>query len=427
MDSARPPNAGAGPEPLLDIVYRHIADSRWDAALDATESLLRAYPNFRLGHLIKGDLLLARRQPLKRFGEGGETLDGRKVTELREEAIHRLRAYRNRPDGNSIPRYLLQMAPEQKTAIVADLKMARMYLYRNDSGIPRLVADYYISHGQLGAGKKKEGDKRTPIGVYRIAANLPRQSLSSYYGNGAFPIDYPNEWDKKNGRDGHGIWLHGTPPDTYSRPPKASDGCVVVANADLDSIAGYLQIGLTPMIIADGIEWLSLDDWHAERKAMLAMIEAWRRDWESLDADRFAQHYAREFASEGKSRDAWLADKRRLNANKQWIKLKIDNISMFRSPGPEEYIVVTFDQDYQSSNFSHKMRKRQYWIKEDGRWKIAQEGAVATEDATAHNVASQPMGGMRRKAPTVKRTQQQQKAPAILRTANAAHPEKIPG
>ena len=49
---------------------------------------------------------------------------------------------------------------------------------------------------------------------------------------------------------------------------------------------------------------------------------------------------------------------------------------MFRNPGKEDYVVVTFDQDYKSNNVSNEMRKRQYWIKEDGRWKIVSEGAA---------------------------------------------------
>ena len=372
----RPRYTDSGPEPLLARIFEQIEQSRWDTALYETEALVRAYPNFRLGHLIKGDLLLARTRPLKSFGEGGAKLAGEQVADLREEAIARLHAYRDRPGDNAVPRYLLQMGPDQKNAVVVDTQKARLYLYQNDNGTPRFVADYYISHGKLGAEKLKEGDKKTPIGVYHVTSNIPRQKLTDFYGSGAFPINYPNAWDKKMGRNGHGIWLHGTPSDTFSRPPKASDGCVVLANADLDALAKNLQVGSTPVIISNSIEWLSLDDWQAERQALLAMIDEWRRDWESLDLDRYARHYAREFASDGKDLAAWLAQKRKVNAGKQWIKVKTDNVSMFRNPGKDEYVVVTFEQDYQSSNLSNRMQKRQYWIKEDGRWKIVHEDAV---------------------------------------------------
>jgi murein L,D-transpeptidase YafK len=366
----------SGPEPLLARIFEHIEQNRWETAFKETEGLLKAYPNFRLGHLIKGDLLLARTRPLKSFGEGGGKDAIEQVADLREEAIARLRAYRDKPSDKTLPRYLLQLRPDQKNAVVVDTQKARLYLYQNDNGTPRFVADYYITHGKLGAEKLKEGDKKTPVGVYHVTSNIPRQKLTDFYGSGAFPINYPNEWDKKMGRNGHGIWLHGTPSDTFSRPPKASDGCVVLANTDLDALAKNLQIGSTPVIISNSIEWLSLDDWQAERKALLEMIDAWRRDWESLDIDRYASHYSRKFASDGKDLDAWLANKRKVNAGKQWVKVATHNVSMFRNPGKDEYVVVTFEQDYQSSNLSNRMQKRQYWIKEGGRWKIVHEDAA---------------------------------------------------
>jgi murein L,D-transpeptidase YafK len=366
----------SGPEPLLARIFEQIDQNSWETAYRETESLLKAYPNFRLGHLIKGDLLLARTRPLNRFGEGGGKEAGEQIADLREEAIARLRAYKSKPAETQVPRYLLQMRPDQKHAVVVDTQRARLYLYQNDNGTPRFVADYYIAHGKLGAEKIKEGDKKTPIGVYHVTSSIPRQKLPDFYGSGAFPINYPNEWDKKQGRNGYGIWLHGTPSDTFSRPPKSSDGCVVLANTDLDALAKNLQLGTTPVIISNSIEWLSLDNWQAERQALLAMIDEWRRDWESLDIERYARHYARDFASDRKDRATWIAQKRKVNAGKQWIKVTTGNVSMFRNPGKDEYVVVTFEQDYQSSNLNNRTQKRQYWIKEDGRWKIVHEDAV---------------------------------------------------
>ncbi len=372
----------SGPEPLLMRVFEHIEHSRWDAALRETEALVQAYPKFNLGHLIKGDLLLARSRPLRNFGEGGMPQAGEQVADLRAEAIARLRAYRDRPNGNTVPRYLLQMRPDQKYAVVIDTEKARLYVYQNDTangGMPRFVADYYIAYGKLGTEKRTEGDKKTPIGVYHVTSSIPRQKLPDFYGSGAFPINYPNEWDRKLGRTGHGIWLHGTPSDTFARPPRSSDGCVVLANQDLDDLARYLQLGgsnATPVIISNKVEWLSLDDWQSERQALLGMIDAWLRDWESLDHERYARHYARNFTAGQQDREAWLAQKRSVNRTKQWVKVAAQNISMFRSPGPEEVVVVTFEQDYRSNNLSNRMLKRQYWIKEDGRWKIVREGAA---------------------------------------------------
>ena len=293
---------------------------------------------------------------------------------LADEAIARLKAYRNRPPSNYVPRYLLQMEPEQKYAIVVDTQRSRLYIYQNDNGRPRFVADYYITHGKLGAEKAREGDKRTPVGVYHVTANLPRQKLSDFYGSGAFPISYPNEWDRQQGRDGHGIWLHGTPSDTYSRPPRASDGCVVLTNRDLDALSSYMQIGLTPVIISNTIEWLSVDDWASERRSLNNQIEDWRKDWESRDVDRYLAHYSKNFRNSEGGYEQWARQKRLVSASKNWVKVDLGKLSVFRSPGKQDLIVVTFEQDYRSNNLSNVLKKRQYWIKEGGRWKIVYEG-----------------------------------------------------
>lgn len=367
-----------GPEPQLAKIFAEIEGKRLDNAMRLTDDLLRQYPNFRLGHLIKGDLLLAKARPINAFGasSGAPT---EKVNDLRAEAILRLKGYREKPETKFVPRYLLQMQPDQRYAIVVDTKRSRLYVYENEvnnGGRPRFVADYYISQGKLGADKLVEGDKKTPTGVYHVTANLPRQQLADLYGTGAFPLNYPNEWDKRQGRNGSGIWLHGTPSNTFSRPPRASDGCVVLANQDLDVIAKSLQVGLTPVIISNSVEWLSLDDWAKERSELNKAFEAWRTDWESRDTERYLKHYSKRFKSADQNFEQFAAHKKQVNSGKEWIKVKTNNRSVFRNPSKEEVVVVTFDQDYRSNNLENQMKKRQYWLREGGQWKIIYEGSA---------------------------------------------------
>jgi len=362
-------------ETALMGIFKSIESNRLVEALSRTEALIAARPNYRLAHLIKGDLLLARGQHLKTMGAAPNAPPER-VRDLREEALVRLAAYRQRPPKDAIPRYLLQLRPDQKNAVVVDTKKSRLYVYENDNGKPRFVADYYISHGKMGAEKFREGDQKTPVGVYHVTASVPKTKLADLYGDGAFPINYPNDWDRRNGRGGSGIWLHGTPSDTFARAPRASDGCVVLSNQDLRTVANLIQVGLTPVIISDQVEWLSLDDWNNERQTLSSAIEKWRRDWESRDSDAYLKHYARDFQGDGMNLRQWSERKRQVNAGKSWIKLSFSNVSMFRYPGKDELVVVTFDQDYKSSNLSNVMKKRTYWHKQGGHWKIVDEGAA---------------------------------------------------
>ncbi|UCV30485.1 L,D-transpeptidase family protein [Ferribacterium limneticum] len=368
----------SGPEEVLARIFAEIEANRLSNALQLTEALLHQHPNYRLANLIKGDLLLARTQPIQTFGALNDA-PADKVADLRAEALVRLKAYREKPPADFVPRYLLQMQPDQRYAIVVDTKRSRMYLYENDKkhdGRPRFVADYYITHGKLGAEKLVEGDKKTPVGVYHVTANLPKQKLADLYGSGAYPLNYPNEWDKRQGRGGSGIWLHGTPSNTFARPPRASDGCVVLTNQDLDVVAKNLQVGLTPVIISNSVEWLSLDDWAKERSELNKTIDAWRADWESRDTDRYLKHYSKRFKAGEQDFSEYAAQKKQVNAGKEWIKVKVDNLSVFRNPGKDEVVVVTFDQDYRSNNLNNQMKKRQYWLREDGKWKIIYEGSA---------------------------------------------------
>lgn len=368
-------NAASDPEIHLQRIYAEISANHLPRALELTESLLNEHPTFRLGQLIKGDLLVARSRQIRTLGDLPNAPQDR-LNDLRQEALQRLRAYRDKPAANVVPRYLMQLRPDQKTAVVVDTQKSRLYVYENLDGRPRFVADYYITQGKAGDGKTREGDEKTPIGVYHITSSLPRSKLGDFYGPMALPINYPNEWDRRQGRTGHGIWLHGVPSNTYSRAPKASNGCVVLANQDLEKLNHQIQIGLTPVIISDKVEWLSLDNWNNERQAFLKAFENWRADWESLNTEKYLSHYSAKFYSDNQNLNQWAARKRQVNAGKSNVRIKLSNVSMLRYPGTDDMLVVTFDQDYRSNNLNNSIQKRQYWIREGGHWHILYEGAA---------------------------------------------------
>ncbi|HKC30447.1 MAG TPA: L,D-transpeptidase family protein, partial [Burkholderiales bacterium] len=185
--------AAATPEDRLSAVFEAIEANRVDEAMTRVNALLRDYPNFRLAYLVRGDLLLARARPLQTFGNVVKTVPQDRIEGLREEALARLRAMRSRPSDDRLPRYVLQLHPGQKHVLVVDSRRSRLYVFGNDQGRPRLVADFYVTLGKNGVEKTREGDQKTPIGVYHVTGNLPRSKLTDFYGAGAFPINYPNE------------------------------------------------------------------------------------------------------------------------------------------------------------------------------------------------------------------------------------------
>src|SRR6185503_7893160 len=168
-------SSGAQPstEDRLSLVFQAIEANKLDDALKRVEALIRDHPNFRLAHLVRGDLLLARAKPLQTFGNVAKTVPQERIDDLRDEALARLRAQRQRPAEDRLPRLVLQLHSGQKNILLVDSRRSRLYLFANADGRPRLVADYYVTLGKNGIEKAREGDQKTPIGVYHVTANLP--------------------------------------------------------------------------------------------------------------------------------------------------------------------------------------------------------------------------------------------------------------
>jgi murein L,D-transpeptidase YafK len=388
-----------------------ISQSRMPEALSTVDKLTRQHPNFRLAQLIKGDLLLARAQPLHTLGNTGSSRNA-ELEQLRDEARQRVRAATDSPPDDKIPVYLLNLDGSYRHALVVDASRSRLYVYENRAGLPFRVADFYVTIGKSGAGKQKEGDNRTPIGIYTISSFKTPRELTDFYGSGAFTLSYPNEWDTRQGRNGHGIWIHGSPGNTYSRSPRASEGCVVLANDDLTRLGQYVEVGKTPVVIAEQVEWVAYEQLDARRSDLAAALDQWRQDWESRDTARLLGHYSASFRTGSQDLRAFGASKQKVNASKSWIKVELNKVSLMLYPQgagrgskdaeaqkdsdplrtearvgsyastttlyPErpDFALVSFEQNYQSSNLSDRSVKRQFWTRENGRWKIIHETSL---------------------------------------------------
>lgn len=365
-------------ESLLVKSLLEISQGKTKQALATIDHLIHVVPNFKLAYLVRGDLLMAQGKYLQSFGSADNN-PAEAIKDLQDEARARIERYLASQVKDKQPNLLLIPNQEQKHLIVVDTSRSRLYLYKNEASQLKYVADYYITVGKNGVIKQSEGDKRTPIGVYFARTKL-NQPLPDLYGEGAYPLNYPNEWDRENNRKGSGIWLHGTPSDTYSRPPRASDGCVVLTNQDLKALEPYLQTGKTPVIITDNLEWLDStgnNSLESQKKALSAAMDQWLNDWKAQDTERYLAHYSKDFSSSGINFQKWAEHKQRVQAGKPEVEISISDISMFSYPDTDKkMVVVDFVQDFKSPTVKNRMQKRQYWIQENGSWKIIYEGSA---------------------------------------------------
>ena len=343
------------------------------ASLSELEALIEDYPNSKLGHLLWADLLAARAGSpdlIKDFSENLRQLDG-----LRDELNYRWLSITNQTPAEQgmVPKNLLTSAPIEQYILAADASLSRVYVFENIGVSYELVADYYMTIGKAGMGKDREGDLRTPEGVYHVTSYLPGEELPPRYGPGAFPINYPNAYDKKLARTGYGIWIHGTEPENYNRVPLASDGCLSLSNDEFVEIQRYISTdGTTPVIISRRFEWVDPSERFKFREEAHRVIELWEKDWESLDTNQYLSHYSRELFN---NFDAFASRKHQVNASKSYISIELNNLSVYDYPGDERMMMVTFDQQYQSDNHHSVTRKRQYWKQQkSGRWQIIHEG-----------------------------------------------------
>jgi L,D-transpeptidase YnhG len=361
---------------LIDI-YKLIGQAKTRQALPLAERLVREHPNFQLAQLVYGDLLTAQLGPVRTLGNVPDTTAktaALQLAELRKESQLRLQALRERPAAGLIPSQLISLSAQNKHAIAIDASRSRLYLFENSSTGLKLLADYYISVGKSGIEKTIEGDLRTPLGVYFVTSNLDPKSLKDFYGSGALPINYPNQLDLKRGKTGSGIWLHGTPPDQFSRAPLSTDGCVVLANPDLERIIRTVQVRTTPVVIAQSLQWVAPQTMQADNKPFEDALKAWQSAKSSGDMARLMSWYTPDFTSNGKTLAQWTPALQAEVKKLEGRAVEIKDLSYLRWTDASDTMVVTFGELAQGAKTGQT--KRQYWIRQGSQWKIFFEGNI---------------------------------------------------
>ena len=364
-------------ENRLIEVYRLIGQGKPREALQKAESLVNEHPNFQLAQLVYGDLLAGRTRPLRSLGDVPDTAAktaAPMLAELRQESELRLRALRERPAPGMVPSQFLKLSSLSKHAMAIDASRSRLYLFENTPAGLKLLADYYISVGKLGIEKSLEGDLRTPLGVYFVTSNLDPTSLKDFYGSGALPINYPNQLDLKRGKTGSGIWLHGAPPTQFSRAPLASDGCIVLANPDLERVIKTVAIRSTPVVIAASLKWVNAQSLGPDVKSFDEVLKGWHQAKVSGEMERLTGWYAPDFTSFGKTMAEWKPGLQSELKQLRGRDIQIKDVSYLRWTDSADTMVVTFGELVKGAKTGRT--KRQYWARQGSQWKIFFEGDI---------------------------------------------------
>ncbi len=292
---------------------------------------------------------------------------------LREEARRRLQALRDEPPPGLVPRQLIQLPSSVQHAVAIDASRSRLHIFENRDGRLQRRSSHYVALGSQGVGKREEGDQRTPLGVYHITSRLDGRQLGDFYGPGALPLNYPNEHDRRQGRTGANIWLHGTPSAQYARAPRSTNGCVVLANDDMRRLLRELKPRHTPVVIAEQLEWLSPQALQVERQAARTLVDSWRQARAAADLRRLGALYAQHFDNGEAGVDGWRqrlgVELMRFGARER----EVIDLTVLGWNEKGEHLIVDFTEVTPGSGL-RPQRRRQYWARESGQWKIFSEG-----------------------------------------------------
>lgn len=369
-------------EGMVENVYALLRLGERSAALALTQRLVSQFPHFQLGQLLYAELLnegLAKPIDPKEI-PGKETASGQdRYDELLLESNRRL----NRPDVHAlqglVPSNIISLSPQNPYLIAVDASKSRLYWFANKTVDPlkpqlELLLDTYVSVGQKGTGKAREGDGRTPLGVYFVNKNLKGQPLPDLYGAGALTLNYPNAIDVMRGQTGSGIWLHGTPSTQYARAPWATDGCVVMSNPEMGRLLRLKNVEKTPVLITEKLEWVAPDRSVPDREAFRKTLEQWIRDRQTSNLSSLKTLYSPQYQRDGKGLSEWwpeIAASAQLAGHGGPVNLQ----SVLHWKDNQDYIVVNLSNP-NTPKGKAAQQLRLYWAKEGNQWQILYEGPV---------------------------------------------------
>ncbi|MBC7467383.1 MAG: L,D-transpeptidase family protein, partial [Bdellovibrio sp.] len=240
-----------------------------------------------------------------------------------------------------MPNSFAQTEPHPVIGLVVDKKTNTVHVVDFDKSPLVISKSYHATLGLVPGDKEKEGDKKTPEGIYFFDEIRKPPRLQPKFGSMAITMNYPNTWDKFVGHTGSGIWLHSTNEPDRLNKNFDSLGCVVVNNDQMAQISSDINYRTSPVAIYEDLntipEVLSPERMTVVKKAIMD----WAESWSKKDLDRYMTFYHPKFKSAGKDIKMWRDYKSQLN--RQYAVIKVDIINLTIIPHPK-YDVALFTQ-----------------------------------------------------------------------------------
>ncbi|MEO1581455.1 MAG: L,D-transpeptidase family protein [Pseudomonadota bacterium] len=345
--------------------------------------------------VLEGRLETAAAQARDAAGDSRESLEAMLSTELADMqrggyATQNIRAFsalapfwdratsdflsRHRIKDGQVPDAVLLLPGSVERVVAVDLTRHVAFEVVRDTIKGWRIADtFYVSSGRAGSGKRRRGDRKTPVGLYFPLQSLDTSKLPARYGVRAVTLDYPNALDRMLKRTGDGIWLHGINPDANIRPPLDTDGCVAFGNVHIEQLADRLRLSGTPIVMSASLRWRAGTSDPDEVVSLRAAVDRWANAWARGDVEGFVALYARDYKRFGQSPEGWRNAIRQRFSSSPVSSVAVTNLALFRADTERGIYLARFDLEVKTPAETVSLTRRIYWRNGPAGWEIVAE------------------------------------------------------
>lgn len=233
-----------------------------------------------------------------------------------------------------------------------DFKDIKLYDAKTQSEL--FNSDVFV--GKVKGDKKVEGDLKTPIGAYKLTRRIT--NVDPFYGPLALATNYPNLYDKSQGKTGHGIWIHGLPLN--QERDDFTQGCIALDNTKIKSLDKTINIKNSILVISEKkLTEVSKND----MSIVLSSIFKWRDAWVDGDITSYLSFYDKEFKkSNGQSLKKFSNYKKRVFSKNEKKTIEFYNINIIPYPNDsnKKLFKVVMDEAYKTKNHKFNGTKEIY-------------------------------------------------------------------
>jgi len=235
---------------------------------------------------------------------------------------------------------------QYNSILTCDKESSKLNLYQKSKNNNfKLKKNYSAFTGKYKGDKIKEGDRRTPIGVYKLTEVIDK--LDSFYGPLAFVTSYPNIYDTYKGKNGSGIWIHGLPEN--QKREKYTKGCIAIDNNNIKNLYKDIDITNTVLIINPDKNLKKVNK--QDMAIILSELYRWRYSWIYNDVNQYLDFYSKDFIkSNGARIDSFKIYKKRIFSKNEKKSIIFKNLNVIPYPNTSNTYKISFTEIYKSDS-----------------------------------------------------------------------------